>query len=375
MANTFITPTLVARDAAIVLHDRLMTGNMVSREKEKILQANKVGDTVKVTVPGTFTAEEFTGSTNAQDVTETEVDLTLEHHFDVRVDLTTKQKSLELDGFTRLVTIPAMDAILDAIDTYFVDTMVRGFARNVSGTEGTDPSTKAHIVAGRKILQDNKVVKNGRLALIDTTAEASFLQLTMFSDADFGGDGPLGLREGNLPRRLGFDWFADPNGSEHDRGDIAGTVLTDGVPVLAATTVHLDGFTAAAGTVKKGTRFTVAGDTQVYTVTADLTLASNEGDIPIYPAVSAALVIAGNDAAVTFKSALQADVLYHPNSVAGAIVAPSPLNMGSAVEGYKGISIRVSMSSSTVSLSDSIVYDVYCGCEVIQPNGGVIFQG
>ena len=375
MANTFITPQLVARDAAIVLHDRLMTGNMVSRAQEGTLQANKIGDTVKVTVPGIFTAEEFTGTTNAQNVTETEVDLTLEHHYDVRADLTSKQKSLELDTFTRLITIPAMDTILDSIDTYFIQTMLRGFARNVSGTAGTDPSTLAHIIAGRKILQDNKIQTTGRVALIDTTAEASFLNLAAFADADFGGDGPIGRREGNLPRRLGFNFFADPNAAAHDRGDIAGTVLTDGVPVLAATTVHLDGFTDATGTVNKGTRFTVAGDTQVYTVTADLTLAGSEGDIPIYPAVSADLVSAGNDAAVTFAAALQADIVYHPDAVAAAIVAPSPLNIGSAVESFQGISVRVSMSSSTVSLSDSIVYDVFCGAQVIQPAGGVVFQG
>lgn len=375
MAHTLITPTLVSRDASIELHDRLMTGNMVTRDKEQQFTQAKIGDTIKVTVPGTFTAEEFTGATTPQNINETEVDLTLSHHWDVRVDLTSKQKSLELSDFTRLVTIPAMDTILDRIDTFFIDTMVRGFARNVSGVAGNTPVDRVDITAGRKILQDNKIVKTGRIGLLDTSAEANFLNLTMFSDADFGGDGPIALREANLPRRMGFNWFADPNASTHDQGDVAGTVLTDGVPVLAALTVHMDGFTSAAGTVKKGTRFTVAGDTQVYTVTADLVLAGNEGDIPIYPAVSALLVAAGNDAAWTLATALEANLLYHPNAVAGAIVAPEPLNLGSAAEAFQGVSVRVSMSSSTVSLSDSIVYDVFVGAEVIQPNGGVVFQG
>ena len=51
MGNKFVTPEMVARDAAITLEDRLTVGNLVARDKEGLFTAAKVGDSVKVTVP------------------------------------------------------------------------------------------------------------------------------------------------------------------------------------------------------------------------------------------------------------------------------------------------------------------------------------
>jgi hypothetical protein len=117
MSNTFITPTMVARDASIALANRLLVGNLVARDKESMFTASKIGDEVPVTVPPAVSeASEFTGTTSAGDVTETEVKLTLEKHFYKRVDLTSKQHSLELSDFTRLITVPAIQGIQESID-------------------------------------------------------------------------------------------------------------------------------------------------------------------------------------------------------------------------------------------------------------------
>ena len=84
---------------------------------------------------------------------------------------------------------------------------------------------------------------------------------------------------------------------------------------------------------------------------------------------------ATDGAAITFEAAGYSNIIYHPYAVAGAIVAPQPLAMGSAVESFNGVSIRVSMDSSITSLADSIVYDVFVGCRVIQPEGGCLVAG
>jgi hypothetical protein len=49
--------------------------------------------------------------------------------------------------------------------------------------------------------------------------------------------------------------------------------------------------------------------------------------------------------------------------------------VGSAVEQFNGFAVRVSMSSSTVALADSVVYDVLVGCQVAQAKGGVVLCG
>jgi hypothetical protein len=379
MGNTFVTPEMVARDAAITLDDRLIVGNLVARDKEGLFTAGKIGDSVKVTVPPAVTeASEFSGSTSAGDLTETEIDLTLEKHLYKRIDLTTKQKSLELSDFTRLVSVPAMQGIALSIDKFFLRNM-QVFRRNLTGTVGNRPSTAAHVAAANKTLNDLFVVSSGRIALVDTTVEASLTQLNNWSSQDYGADGPSALREGFLARRWGFDFIRDANLGAFSRSaaanDIAGTVVTkDDANALAVgdTQIVIDGITSATGTIYAGTAFVLAGDTTRYVVRKDAAIASNTATLTITPGLVAD---PGDGAALTFEAAGYSNLVYHPNAVAGAIVAPTPLAVGSSVASFRGISVRVSMDSSLTSLADSIVYDVYVGCRVIEPNGGALFCG
>jgi hypothetical protein len=243
MSNTFITPTLVARDAAIASAERLVVGNLVSRNKEGLFTASKVGDEVKVTIPPAVTdASEFNGTTAASDQTETEVRLKLEKHFYKRIDLTSKQKSLELSDFTRLVTVPAVTGIMDSVDK-FITRKMQVFRRNLTGTVGNRPSTMAHIAAATQKLNDLRVMKAGRVALIDTTVEQSFSQLAQFQSQDYGADAPAGLREAVLGRR-------------YDRPDelFARLHRLPSVALSAIATTSLD--TAATLAVESVERFT-----------------------------------------------------------------------------------------------------------------------
>lgn len=376
MANTFITPLLVARDAAISLSNRLLVGNLISRDKEGLFTAAKVGDSIKVTVPPAVSdASEFTGSTSASDMTETDVDLTLEKHFYKRVDLTTKQKSLELSDFTRLVTVPNIQGIQESIDKFILRNM-QVFRKNLAGTIANRPSTVAHYAAGMKLLNDNKVIGPGRVALIDTTVATSLIQIDEFTSGDFGADGPSALREGQIANRLGLAFYQNANLGAFSRSaaanDIAGTVVVDGTVAAGGKTLHIDGITSATGTIYAGCAFTIAGDSTRYVVRKDAAIASNEVDLLITPALAAQ---ATDGAAITFEAAGYSNIIYHPYAVAGAIVAPQPLAVGSAVESFNGVSIRVSMDSSITSLADSIVYDVFVGCRVIQPEGGCLVAG
>ena len=373
--NTLISPTMVARDAAITLSNRLIVANHVSRDKEVIF-GNKVGDSIKVTVPTAVSdADEFSGTTSASDVTEQEIDLTLEKHFYKRIDLTSKQKSLELTDFTRMVTIPAVSGLQDSIDKFLLRNM-QVFRKNLTGTVTNRPSSMAHIAKATQVLNDAKLIKSGRVALIDSTAEYTFVQLGQFTSQDYGADSTRNLREGTLGRRYGFDFVTDTNLGVFSRSaaanDIAGTVLTNGTPAIGAVEVPIDGITSATGTIYAGTVITLSGDTTRYVVRKDATIADNATTLTVAPALVAA---PGDGAAVAFEAAGYSNLVYHPAAVAAAIVAPRPLNVNSAVQSFGGVSLRVSMDSSITSLSDSIVYDVFCGCRVIEPDGGALFCG
>lgn len=373
MSNTFVTPTMVARDASIVLSNLLVTGNLMTRDKEAQFKGNKVGDTMKVTVPPVLgDPNEFAGSTSATSIVESEIDLTLEKHFYHRVDLTTKQKTLELHDFTRLVTIPVMRSFAQGIDKYFTNQM-QVFRHQLAGSVANRPSTAAHMAAANKKLNDAMIPKSGRVMLVDTTVEESLIQLAQFTSQDYGTDGPAALRAATLGDRYGFRFVVDPLLGAFARGDIAGTVLTDGAHSAGATEYKIKDLTEATGTIKAGTVFTVAGTTTRYVVRKDATIASNKATLNIYPALTANE--ADNDA-LTFEAAGYMNVAFHPNAITGAIVAPEPLWGGnSIVQAYNGVGVRVSQDSSLTTLADSIVFDCYIGARVIQPNGGCLVAG
>lgn len=368
--NSFLTPAMVARDAAIALKNRLVTANFISRKVESVFTASKVGDSVKVTVPPAVTdAEEFAGETTATDLAQGEVDVVLQKHFYKRADLTTKQRTLELDDFTANVTVPFITGIGASIDKYLIAKMRGGFARNVAGTITNRPSTVAHIVAGQKVLNDAFIPRIGRIGLVDTTVEAAFLQLAAFGSRDYGDQNAAQVHDLVMGKKFGATWVSDPHCDAFARGDIGGTVTASGS--ATASTLALASLTKATGTIKEGTAFTIAGDTQRYVVTADTPIVGNAvAALPVYPALASS----PSTSLVTFEGAGYSNLIFHPNAVVGAIVAPEALFGGnSAVAMFDGLAVRVSFDSSIVSLASSVVYDVFVGAKVAQPAGGVVF--
>lgn len=394
MANTFLTSDFVvnaARDAAILLSANLVASNLVSRQIEGALRgAPTVGPSggsvqVKVIAADTANTQDHTGTPSAltvTDVTESAVTVNCLHYVYIKKSLNVKEKTWELDDFTRKFTAPAMVGIANEVDQYLIRRITGGFARNLSGTAGTDPSTTSNILAARKVLQDNLVPVAPRVAILGTQAEASFLGIDQFTNRDYGEDGADALRRAALSTRYGVNWYVDQNVGTFVQGDVAGTVLTNGAGTVGASSLAVDGFDAATGTVREGTAFTVAGDSTRYVVTDDTAIVSNAATLPIAPVASANIAAggtSGDNAAITFETPFTQDCVFHPGMVAGAIVAPQPLMSQSAVASFNGLSVRVSFESTisdgTVGSGDFVLYDVYCGGKVIRPEGGVIMQG
>jgi len=251
------------------------------------------------------------------------------------------------------------------------------FRKNLTGTVGNRPSTMAHVAAARQKLKDLKVGGDMFNALIDTTAETSFLQLSNFVNLDYGTDGAAAGRAGALGMRYGFNFITDANLGAFSRSaaanDLAGTVVVNGASAAGSTVLNIDGITSATGTIYAGTTFVVAGDTTRYVVRKDAAIVDNATQLTVTPPFA---ITQDDGDALTFEAAGYSNLVYAPNAVAAAIVAPAPLAGGnSAVQSFGGVSIRVSMDSSIATLADSVVYDVFVGARVIQPDGGALFCG
>lgn len=384
MANAFLTSDFVfgaTRLAAALLSKNLVAASLVSRDVEEKFRTMKTGGSVSVKYRPTLTAnldESTAGQTtlSTEDNAQESVLVDATNYVYHKQSITTSESTFSLDNFQRDVLEPAVLAVRHTIDSFFIRRISGGFARNLAGTAGTAPSTVAHIVAGRKTYVDNNGNLSARLvSILGSAAESSFLQLDHFANRDYGDDNAPALRRAKLNPLYGIEFYMDQNAGTFEQGDVAGTVLAAGGS-QTGTTLNVDGFTAATGTVREGTRFTIASVSGTYTVTADTAIASNAAALPITPALASS---PADNAAITFGTAPTSDVIYAPEAVAGAIVAPTPLMNGrSAAATFNNVSVRITFDSTTSGSSgavDTMLIDAYIGCRVIRNELGLIFQG
>ena len=96
MSNNFLTPSIIAREALMILQANMVMAGLVYRAYEKEFGPTKVGNTVTIPSPATFEAKEFTTSIEIQNANELGVSLTLEKHFDVSLAVTSVDWTLKL---------------------------------------------------------------------------------------------------------------------------------------------------------------------------------------------------------------------------------------------------------------------------------------
>ena len=372
MANTFISPVNVIRDANLVLKDELLAANLANRGYDGQF-AQKIGDTIKVKVPPVITAKEFTSTTSASDVTETSTDLVLDKHFYVRVDLTSDELTQNVDDFNTQVMLPSVRGLIRKLEAYSIDRIVGGFSSNLVGTAGNEPSTHAHMLAAEKKIFDNRGNTDMLVGLITSTTHVNFAKLNIFTSSDFGQDKPAGLTSNSLGKVSNINFFRSPNATTIDYDDTAGTVLLDGAGTAGDATVGMKAFTAATGTVKEGVRFTIAGTATVYTVTADTAIAGNAASaVPITPVLSAN---EGDEDAITFQAAQTSNVVFNPSAVAAGVVPGAVMSPNAAASSIDGIGLRIISDTSVSTLAATWVFDFYAGYKVVYPAYGAVMQG
>lgn len=217
MANTFITPSTVARLAYANLFDDTILPQLVYRDFSGDF-AGSAGDTVTIRKPATFTANTYAGSITVQDATEQSDTVTLDTHLDVSFAVTSKQWTLEVRDFNQQLIEPATEALAQGIEDNIISTMSSGFTQT-QGTDGTVSTDPTDIITARRTLRDAGVPMNDLFSVLSTEVAANYLKDPLFHQADQRGD-TAGLREASIGRKFGFDNF------EHNGLTASGTDTT-----------------------------------------------------------------------------------------------------------------------------------------------------
>lgn len=213
MANNFLTPDIIAKEALMVLRNNAVMSKLVHRDYSA--EFANVGDTITIRKPATFAAKEFNGEIEIQDAQEGNDTVTLDKLLDVSFEVTSKEMTLDIKDFSEQLLVPAMQAFNDKIDKYLI-ALEADATNRVNHASGM--IVPKDMIEARKLLNDNAVPMAGRNFVVGTTAEADLLQSELFVAADKVGDNGTTLREASLGRKYGLDTYVDQNVEKTEDG-------------------------------------------------------------------------------------------------------------------------------------------------------------
>lgn len=381
MANTIVTPSIIAKEALMHLENEMVMGKLVHRDYKK--EFVKVGNSVSVRKPVQFTVSDGTTRVN-QDVTETTTSITIDKRKHVSWNFTTQDLTLSIEEYSERYIKPAMIALANKVDEDLCGLYVDVPA--ASGTAGTAPSTFAALAGvGQKMdeaaaLQDRRLVLNpaGYWNLADGL-KGTYVQ-SLAKDI---------YRKGYLGEIASFSTYQDQNIKSHTKGTATGTPLSNGATQTGASIVT-DGWTASVtGILKKGDVITFAGVNAVnpiskastgalkqFVVTADVDSdGTGNATISISPSITTSGAYQNASAAVADNSAItvvgsHAANLAFCKSAFALVMCPLELPDGAAFkarESYKNMSIRVVKDYDIDADTDIIRLDILYGVKTLYP--------
>lgn len=265
MANTFLTPQIVANEALMQLEANLVMAGLVHKDYSGEFDG-AVGDTIMVRKPAKFNATDFTGNIKIQDATEGSVPVKMDRLIDVSFKFTSKERSLDIRDLSQQLIQPAARAIADRIDIDLLNT-VSDIEQSVSARSNSTKLTDIGDLA--KALDKAKVPTELRSFVMCPDHRYRYLDTDM-SNASFSGSTEA-LRNAALGRVYNFDTYMDQNAPVSLAGT-PGTVTAAKVTMTAGENkLVLSNVTPTTGTLKVGDVLIVDG--RRYTVSADATAA------------------------------------------------------------------------------------------------------
>lgn len=363
--STIITPDIVAKEALIALENNMVLANLVHRAYSSEYQ--KVGSTITIRKPATFTSGTVAeGTINAASVTESSVQVVLEHHLDLSPEISTLELTLDITNLREQAIVPMMQAHAQKVDELIADRYIDFYGHYpVSATPAVSDITGA-----RAVMNKLKIPMADRRGVLHPVTEADYLALQAFLNAEKRGD-TKAIKEAHMGHVLGIDWYMDQNIETHDTSNMAADHVgaLKGAWAADGTAGTIDGLTAGGGTFIAGDVFKVTGYDTWHRLTANSTQSAGTAVLAFEPACGTMV----DNATITFQPSHRGNMLFHKNAIAfvTAPLAPPLGGVEAAVESYNGLSCRVVYGYTQTSKRNMISIDMLCGVKTLDKALGV----
>lgn len=404
MANSLITPSIIAQEALFQLENNCVMADKVHREyKDEFV---KIGDTVTIRKPVKFIVSDGATRSN-QDVTERNTSITIDKRKHVSWKFSTQDLTLTIEEYSERYIKPAMIALANQVD---VDVALEGYQSfwNGVGTPGTTPATFAALSSVAQRMDEGAVPDDGHRCLVLNPAARWSMSdgLKGLFNADMVKDF---VRKGFLGEIANFGIYGDQNIQNHTTGTYTtgSTPLVNGVTANGATQFVTDGWANNTLVLRKGDIFTLAGVNDVnpvfpfddlgrlkqFVVAADVTSSGtgtatitivgeiNDGSTAATQAYQNVTALPADNAAITplgtEATSYPQNLGFHRNALALVTVPlelPDSVNFKARAD-WRGLSIRVIKDYDIDADEEIIRLDVMYGVEPIYPDLGVRLWG
>lgn len=405
MANTLLTPQIIAKMAMMEFDNALVLAKKVYREYKQ--EFRKVGDTVNIRRPLQFTAG--TGATaTAQDVVDANTPIVVDQQKHVMLAFTSTDLTLKEDIFAERIVRPVMRTLANEMDRS-VASLYR-FVPNWVGTPGQVINSFADLSKGPERLDLSAVPPGSRIAALSPTdtwamagAATALFQQQITKDA---------WERGELGNIAGVDINMTQNIQTHTVGVATGTPKVNGgtqAVTYAASkdtytqTLATDGWTnSTTGILKAGDVITLDGVfavnpitkavlpyLQQFVVTADANSGASTG--PANLTISPPIIITGAYQTVSAQPANDADItvigtggtgyaqnlVMHKNAFALAVVdlEQPPVAPFTSTERWNGFSARVTGNFDIDNDVSKLRFDILYGVKAVNPGFATRISG
>jgi hypothetical protein len=301
MAHTILTPTMITREAARILHQEGTFLANVNRQYDSQFAKTgaKIGYALNLRLPARYTVR--TNATYAgQDHVERSTPFNLSSQYGVDVSFTTADRTMALDDFSKRVLKPAMKQLAAKIEYDCLSLAYKYVNNYVNGTTNAK-LTYAYLQRAGALMTSELAPLSDRTGILQPLSTVEFLDATK---GLFAKQSNLDEQfvEGMMGRTGGFDIGENTLLPSHTTGSLAGSPLTDGSSLgtgttanswVSQTTLQIDG-AASTTTIKAGDIITLSGvyavhpeskantgRLQTFVVQADVTLTTAADDYAV----------------------------------------------------------------------------------------------
>src|ERR1051326_7225835 len=235
MANSILTPTMITREAARVLHQKLnFLGQCNTQYDDRFAQSGaKIGTTLNIRLPSKYTAR-TSAAASYNDHVERSTPLVVASQYGVDVSFTSVELTMQLDDFSKRIIDPAMSVLAAKMEG---DALAAAYklVPNYTGTTSTDMTYFQFQQNGQYLTESLAPGDASRTACLTPRSRVNFGDAVkgLFQD-----DKQLSeqYKEGKMGRTGGFDVYENTLIPTHTIGSMAGSGLTTGNTNATVTT-------------------------------------------------------------------------------------------------------------------------------------------